>query len=156
MSCSMRESAAIEKIATGERERGSPEIDRERAARRIGIIDQGVLIQDLFKRGLELAGGFEIITAATVEEWLSDASASPVELIVICLREGQSVAHVRDKMQALNTQHVCPVAVLADREAIDAGRVTWLLEQGAHGFISTEMPLEAAVHILRMVSAADR
>lgn len=120
---------------------------------RIAIIDQGVLIQDLFKRGLELASGFEVITAATVEQWLDDTNDVPVQLILICLRPGQSAVELQEKMQALTARQDCPVAVLADRDIIDAVHVAWLLQQGAQGFISTDMPLEAAVHVLRMVGA---
>lgn len=155
MSCATRVSAAIEEIAAADCERGSPDTDRKRASR-IAIIDHGVLTQDLFKHGLELASGFEVLTAATVEEWLDATIGAPVALVILCLREGQSVADVRDRMHALNIRQDSPVAILADRELIDAERVTWLLEQGAHGFISTEMPLKAAVHVLRMVCAAER
>lgn len=158
MSCSMRESAVLAETAAGIRkyESGDQETDRDGAASRIAIIDQGVLVRDLFKRGLELASGFEIITASTVEDWLNDANGTPVKLIIICLREGQSVHEVRDKIHALSIRQDCPVAILADKELIDTESVTWLLEQGAHGLISTNMPVEAAVHVLRMVSAAER
>jgi DNA-binding NarL/FixJ family response regulator len=140
---------------TGHREHQAQDQRPESAVYRIAVIDQRVAVRDLFKRGLELAGGFEVETAATIEEWLEGAQNSPVHLVLISLRSDRSAIELQDKMKALSSRHTGPVAVLADRDFIDAERVGWILEQGAQGFISTEMPLDAAVHILRMIGAAD-
>jgi DNA-binding NarL/FixJ family response regulator len=120
---------------------------------RIVVIEERQLARDLLKCGLESIGDFEVIAVASVEEWISQRQELPVALVVLCLASGKPLAEAQDQLAALMPAgQEAPVVVMADAIE-DVEHVTWILEQGARGYISTDLPLRVASQAMRLVSA---
>jgi DNA-binding NarL/FixJ family response regulator len=120
---------------------------------RIAVIDERVLARDLLKGGLEMVGDFEVVTAASAEEWLARHKDEPVLLVVLCLPAGRPPLESQQKLGALIAASAgTPVVVMADVND-DVDYVTWILEQGARGYIATDQSLDVAYQAMRLVSA---
>jgi DNA-binding NarL/FixJ family response regulator len=120
---------------------------------RIVIIDERVLTRDLLKRGLEMVGDLEVVATASVEECLEHARELTAGLIVLCLPSGKPLSDSQKKLAVLvQAQRGIPVVVMAD-PSDDVEYITWMLDQGARGFIATDLPLDVAFQAMRLVSA---
>jgi DNA-binding NarL/FixJ family response regulator len=120
---------------------------------RIVIIDERVLTRDLLKRGLEMIGDLEVVATASVEECLDQARDLTAALIVLCLPSGKPLSDAQKKLAVLvQMQRGIPVVVMAD-PSDDVEYITWMLDQGARGFIATDLPLDVAFQAMRLVSA---
>ena len=120
---------------------------------RIAVIDERVLARDLLKGGLEAVGGVEVVTAASVEEWLGRHRDEPVALVVLCLPAGRPALETQQKLGSLIASTAgTPVVVMADVND-DVDYVTWILEQGARGYIATDQSLDVAYQAMRLVWA---
>jgi DNA-binding NarL/FixJ family response regulator len=123
------------------------------SANRIVVIDERVLTRDLLKRGLEMVGGAEVVAAASVDEWLNRADGLPATLIVLCLSTARPLPDMQQALATLKeVQRSTPVLVMADPND-DIEYVTWMLDHGAQGYIPTDLPLEVAFQVMRLVSA---
>lgn len=120
---------------------------------RIVVIDERVLTRDLLKRGLEMVGDQEVVTAGSVEEWLNRAKELSATLIVLCLSSAKPLADAQRMLAALKqAQRSVPVIVMADAND-DVEYVASMLDQGAQGYIATDLPLDIAFQAMRLVSA---
>ncbi len=120
---------------------------------RIVVIDERVLTRDLLKRGLEMVGDMEVVTTATVEEWLNLSKEQPATLVVLCLSSGKPLPDTQKKLAALEqAPGSAPVVVMADPND-DIEFIAWMLDQGARGYIATDLPLDVAFQAMRLVSA---
>lgn len=120
---------------------------------RIAVIDERVLTRDLLKRGLEMVGDMEVVTAASVEEWLCQAKELPATLVVLCLPSGKPLPDTQKKLALLRqSPRSAPVVVMAD-PSDDVELIAWMLDQGARGYIATDLPLDVAFQAMRLVSA---
>lgn len=120
---------------------------------RVVVIDERLLTRDLLKRGLEMVGDMEVLTAASVEEWLNQSKEQPATLVILCLSSGKPLPDTQKKLTALKqAPRGAPIVVMAD-PSDDVEFITWMLDQGARGYIATDLPLDVAFQAMRLVSA---
>jgi DNA-binding NarL/FixJ family response regulator len=120
---------------------------------RIVVIDERLLTRDLLKRGLEMVCDVDIVAAASVEEWFIQSKDQPATLVVLCLPPGKPLPDTQKMLAVLgHAPHNAPIVVMAD-PSDDVEFITWMLDQGARGYIATDLPLDVAFQAMRLVSA---
>jgi DNA-binding NarL/FixJ family response regulator len=116
------------------------------------IVEQRPLIRDLFSQCLSRTTGFEVITAASVDESVKIAEANDVAIILISVVGDTDSDETRQVLQrAAQVMVGTPIVVLSDGE--QPHQVRNALLAGARGYVPTSMSLDDTIGALWFVQA---
>jgi DNA-binding NarL/FixJ family response regulator len=116
------------------------------------VIEQRPLIRDLLSQCLSGAAGFEVITAASVDESVKIAKANDVAIILISVAGDPDSDETRQVLQrAAQVLVGTPIVVLSDGE--QPRQVRSALLAGARGYVPTSMSLDDTIGALWFVQA---
>ncbi len=118
----------------------------------IVIVERRAFLRDCITRALISAADINVVAVASIEEWLDLSKSVSAALIVLSAVGGRREEEVKKEMVALSqVANPLPTIVLSDGEEVM--QIVHALEQGARGYISTDMPLGVAVEAFRLVKA---
>jgi DNA-binding NarL/FixJ family response regulator len=116
------------------------------------VVEQRPLIRDLLSQCLSRTTGFEVITAASVDESVKIAEASDVAIILISIAGDTDSDETRQVLQrAAQVLVGTPIVVLSDGE--QPHQVRNALLAGARGYVPTSMSLDDTIGALWFVQA---
>jgi DNA-binding NarL/FixJ family response regulator len=130
------------------------EIDENPAVDRpIVVIDQRLLSRDCLVKCLgEAMAGRKMLAYANATEWLAVAMQNPKPgAILICAARYKSSQGRDDDLRVLKDAGHSPCIVVSDTE--DCDQAISALEDGAQGFLPSNVSLDVAVQAVRLVEA---
>jgi len=117
----------------------------------IVVIDNRALIRECLVRALRTVITSRIISFATVAAWLEVADKVLPSLIILGISGSPSGPDALHQVaSAARDDSRVPIIVICDSE--DPDRIIQALENGARGYIPTNLPLSVAVQALRLVT----
>jgi DNA-binding NarL/FixJ family response regulator len=118
----------------------------------IVLIEQRVFARDCLARCLKTGTGQNVVSYASVEDWLEDADAVSSSLVVLCIPGDLKGSLAQRELALLPTvAQRMPTVVLSDFDDVD--HVVDVLSRGAQGCIPTSLPFDVAIEALRLVKA---
>ena len=116
------------------------------------VIESKALIRDCITCSLRTRSNLNVLAVATVEEWLELSKTEDASLIVFYAHGKAVEEEIRLSLETL-AQAACllPVVILADYDNVE--RVVDAIGKGARGYIPTDMRLEVAVEVIKLVKA---
>src|SRR5262245_36226171 len=118
----------------------------------IVLIEQRIFARDCLARCLRTATGQNVVSYASVEDWLEDAEAVTSSLVVMCIPgDLKGPAAQRELALLPSVAQRLPTVVLSDFDDVD--HVVDVLSRGAQGCIPTSLPFDVAIEALRSVKA---
>ena len=116
------------------------------------VVEQRPLIRDLLSQCLSQTTGFEVFTAASVDESVKIAEANDVAIILISVTDDTDSDESRQVLQrAAKVLVGAPIVVLSDGE--QPHQVRNALLAGARGYVPTSMSLNDTIGALWFVLA---
>jgi DNA-binding NarL/FixJ family response regulator len=116
------------------------------------IIEERALIRDCLRRCFESAFEFAIIAVRTVEECLQVCTTTDASLVIFSVAGNlKSPETVRDMARLVEGEKAWPMMVLSDGDDLD--QIVSVLDNGARGYIPTDLAFDVAVEAVRLVCA---
>jgi DNA-binding NarL/FixJ family response regulator len=110
------------------------------------------LIRELISYSLKQVAGFEVVAAASIDDYVKLGNTDPPTLVLISSSPNADGDPTRRNLRrAAEALPDIPIVVLSDSE--DFQNVLSVLRSGTRGYISTAMPLDVAIEALRLVQA---
>ncbi len=168
MTTSMREKTSQDMISANEiawnyfSNKGTDKPSRELVARSMPaeevrgsatiVIERRVLFRECLTRCLKLASDQNVISFASVEDWLKVSEGINASLIVLCTGSRARDADInRDIALLAQINNPLPTILMSDIE--DADQIVDALERGARGYIPTSVSMDVAIEAMRLVRA---
>jgi DNA-binding NarL/FixJ family response regulator len=115
------------------------------------VVEKRLLIRDLLSQCLSRTTGFEVITAASIDEGVKIAEANDAMIVLVSMA-GDSGDEAGQMLQrAAQALAGTPIVILSDGE--EPHQVRSALLAGARGYIPTSMSLDEAIGALWLVRA---
>ncbi|MGB0084914.1 MAG: response regulator transcription factor [Rhodomicrobiaceae bacterium] len=116
------------------------------------VIEPRQLIRDCLARALRQACDHQVIGLSSIEEWLSICERTTAGIVLLSGFDQIGSAGLSMTLQHLaEAKRRVPVVVLSDAE--DVGDVVSALNGGIEGYIPTNLSLDVAVEVMRLVRA---
>jgi DNA-binding NarL/FixJ family response regulator len=116
------------------------------------IIEKRALIRDCLTRCLRMACEHDVIAVRDVEEWIELSPTTPASLVILSLVGGAKTAEAsRDISRLVQAATRHPTIVLSDGDDLD--QIVNILDNGARGYIPTDLTLDIAIEAMRLVKA---
>jgi DNA-binding NarL/FixJ family response regulator len=130
---------------------GSASLSTSLPGRLTVVIHNSPLYCDCLTRSIKDAVGDEVVSFASVEEWLASPPA-PAALVLVCI-SGMASDVGAQQLDSLvvRRENQPPVVVLGDCEVPEY--VVGILAKGARGYIPTSLSLDIMVQALALVRA---
>lgn len=118
----------------------------------IVIIEPRALNRECLARCLGAISGHQVVSFATVDDWLKVSEATSPSLIVLGIAGEPIDAESRQQIaRIIETANRSPVVILSDIE--DPEQIVETLHFGVQGYIPTSLPLDVVVESMRLVRA---
>jgi DNA-binding NarL/FixJ family response regulator len=116
------------------------------------IIEERALIRDCLRRCFEAAFDVKIIAVRTVEECFQVYTTIDTSLVIFSVAGNlKSPETVHDLGRLVQGENARPVMVLSDGDDLD--QIVSVLDNGARGYIPTDLAFDVAVEAVRLVCA---
>jgi DNA-binding NarL/FixJ family response regulator len=118
----------------------------------IVLIERRALIRDCLRRCLALSCGVNVIAVRNADEWLELSKTTPVSLVILSTigaSDGAEVQHDMGRLVQAKGAH--PMVVISDGD--DLEQIVGTLDNGAQGYIPTDLTLDIAIEAMRLVRA---
>lgn len=116
------------------------------------IIERRELIRDCLAQALRATGNHEVIAFSSLSEWLAICDHTAASLVVLSCAGRTEAEQIGQQMRRLvQVKKPLPAIVVSDSE--DLTQVLGALNNGARGFIPTNISLDVAVEAMRVVNA---
>ena len=124
----------------------------ELGKRCIVIIEKRTLIRDCLRRCFESASEMKVIAVRSVEECLQISTTTATSLVILSVACNlKSPETLRDIGRLVQGENARPMIVLSDGD--DLEEIVSVLDNGARGYIPTDLALDVAVEAVRLVCA---
>jgi DNA-binding NarL/FixJ family response regulator len=118
----------------------------------IVLIERRALIRDCLRRCLALSCGVNVIAVRNADEWLELSKTTPVSLVILSTIGASNGADVQHDMARLvQAKGAHPMVVISDGD--DLEQIVGTLDNGAQGYIPTDLTLDIAIEAMRLVRA---
>lgn len=116
------------------------------------IIEKRALIRDCLRRCFESASEMKVIAVRSVDECLQISTTTSTSLVIFSV--GGTLKNpetLRDIGRLVQGENARPMIVLSDGD--DLEQIVSVLDNGARGYIPTDLALDVAVEAVRLVCA---
>ena len=118
----------------------------------IVIIEERALIRDCLRRCFEAASDLKVIAVRDVEECFQICTTTLASLVIFSVAGNlKSPQTVRDMGRLVQGENARPMIVLSDGDDLD--QIVSVLDNGARGYIPTDLAFDVAVEAVRLVCA---
>jgi DNA-binding NarL/FixJ family response regulator len=116
------------------------------------IIEERALIRDCLRRCFEAAFDLKIIAVRNIEECFQIYTTTAVSLVIFSVAGNlKSPETARDMARLVQGENARPMMVLSDGDDLD--QIVGVLDNGARGYIPTDLAFDVAVEAVRLVFA---
>jgi DNA-binding NarL/FixJ family response regulator len=116
------------------------------------VIERRVLFRECLTRCLKMVSEHNVISFASVEDWLKVSETVNASLIVLC-SGGRARDADTNRDITLLSQSSTPLPTILMSDFEDADQIVDALERGARGYIPTSVSLDVAIEAMRLVRA---
>jgi DNA-binding NarL/FixJ family response regulator len=118
----------------------------------IGVIEKRAFFRDCITQCLRVNSDLNVVSAASVEEWLEAAKTARASVVVLCADGKAGDEKTKRDLEALaQAPNALPVVVLSDFEGVE--QIVDAIGKGARGYIPTNTSFAVAVEAMKMVNA---
>lgn len=115
------------------------------------VIERRSLFRNCILDSLTGATEFSGTGWNSVEEYVAGASKASPDVVILCAIGERPPALIEKMAHLKHLPHFVPIVVMSDCDEVDL--VVAAMENGASGFMATNISIEVAAHALRLVAA---